>query len=71
MQGVVYVLAAPRDGDGILQRAASYACLSSLPATLSSGQGMLGQCAIERRLRVIELPDDSLWEIRSGLGAAL
>jgi C4-dicarboxylate-specific signal transduction histidine kinase len=66
LQGVIYVL--EPGSDGVLSLAASYACISDLPPSLSLGQGILGECAIERRLRVIDTPEGGAWEIRSGLG---
>lgn len=66
LQGVIYVL--EPGSEDILRQAASYACVSDLPPVLALGQGMLGECALERKLRVIEAPEGAGWEIRSGLG---
>jgi PAS domain S-box-containing protein len=66
LQGVVYVLDA---GSGATLRiAGSYACAEALPETLAVGEGLLGQCAAERRLRVLATAADGFAAIRSGLG---
>jgi PAS domain S-box-containing protein len=65
LQGVMYVV---RDKEGELSRAGSYACSTPLPETLAFGEGLLGQCAVERRLQVITTGVDRFAMIRSGLG---
>ncbi|CAK0762858.1 hypothetical protein CCP4SC76_3820001 [Gammaproteobacteria bacterium] len=35
---------------------------------MAPGEGLLGQCAVERRMRTIEPPAEDYWNIRSGLG---
>lgn len=68
LQGVVYV----SDPDSAeLRLAAAYACSDIAPATLAHGDGLLGQCAVEKRRRLIVAPGDGFWRIRSGLGNAL
>jgi two-component system C4-dicarboxylate transport sensor histidine kinase DctB len=64
LQGTIYAA----DGDG-LALAASFAS-SAPPARLAFGEGMLGQCALERQGRVVEAADGAAWRIRSGLGSA-
>jgi ligand-binding sensor protein len=65
LQGTVYVL----DPDSRrLQLSASYACGQDAPATLEVGEGLLGQCAADGQMRVIEAPEGGFWNIRSGLG---
>lgn len=66
LQGVVYVISG--DTAGALRLAASYGCESPMSPTLLPGEGLLGQCAVERRVRVIDAPADGIWKIRSGLG---
>ncbi len=66
LQGVVYVAES-----GSLRLAGSYA--AGAPAQqVAIGEGLLGQCARERTVRVIDtaLHGGGTWEIRSGLGAA-
>ncbi|MEI7613290.1 MAG: C4-dicarboxylate transporter [Betaproteobacteria bacterium] len=65
-QGVIYAFA--RDGDSAMECVASYACHSDLPLEISAGEGLLGQCAIDRQRLMIEAPDEAFWKIRSGLG---
>jgi len=66
LQGVVYLVA---DGQNdVLRLAGSYAC-GDLPAqTLALGEGLLGQCAQERRLRTLATSPEGFAMIRSGLG---
>ncbi|MDO8930967.1 MAG: PocR ligand-binding domain-containing protein [Rhodocyclaceae bacterium] len=65
-QGVVYVV---DDGSaGTLHLAGQYACADAPPAALAVGEGLLGQCAVERRLQLIETGLDGFAIIRSGLG---
>ena len=67
LQGVVYAF---KPGiEDVLYRIASYACASDLPPSLALGQGLLGECAVARSLRVIDAPEGGAWEIRSGLGS--
>jgi PAS domain S-box-containing protein len=65
LQGVVYVA---EDTDNQLRLVGSYAC-ADLPAeTLTAGEGLLGQCVIERSSRLIETDPANFAMIRSGLG---
>lgn len=64
LQGVLYVATA---GDS-LHLAGSYACAEEPPAEIGLGEGLLGQCAVERRLRVIITMPENFAMIRSGLG---
>lgn len=68
MQGVLYVCdpATPER----LHLAGSAACAEEPPATLQLGEGLLGQCALERRMQVLATPTDGSWTLRSGLGDA-
>ncbi len=66
LQGVVYVIdAAPA---ATLHLAGSYACADELPITLAAGEGLLGQCAVERRTQVVETVPAGFGTIHSGLG---
>jgi PAS domain S-box-containing protein len=68
LQGVVYV---SRDDDAAaFDLAGSYACAEPPSSHLLAGDGLLGQCAIERRLRVVDVPPAGYATIRSGLGDA-
>jgi len=66
LQGVIYLVdtASP----GTLRRAGGYACDDHLPPRLEVGEGLLGQCALERRLQLLDTAPDGLGTIRSGLG---
>jgi len=68
LRGVVYV--ATDSDSGKLQLAASYACDPDIPVELLTGEGLLGQCAIERQARVIETSSSGFRPIHSGLGEA-
>lgn len=69
MQGVIYV-AAGADSQS-LRLAGSYGCIATPAPRLIPGEGLLGQCAIERRQRVLETPaDEKSWQVHSGLGSA-
>jgi GAF domain-containing protein len=65
MQGTIY--GAGEDG---LVLVAGYAC-SAAPARLALGEGLLGQCALERQARIVDGGGaGAVWSIRSGLGGA-
>ena len=66
LQGVVYVRDASDADRFSLQ--ASFACNPAPPAQLRAGQGLLGQCALERSTRVLAADDGGLHTIGSGLG---
>lgn len=55
---------------GQLALVASYACKQALPETLAFGEGLLGQCAVDRRVIVVETDTEHFADIRSGLGEA-
>lgn len=63
LQGVVYF-----HEDETLQLAGSYACSELPPARLAFGEGLLGQCAEERRGQTIAVNAEGFATIRSGLG---
>ncbi|MEY4979051.1 MAG: hypothetical protein RLZZ352_1321 [Pseudomonadota bacterium] len=67
LHGVVYAhrVNTPPDHYALL---ASFACATPPPAHLVAGQGLLGQCALERQPRVLAAGAGSLPPIRSGLG---
>lgn len=65
VQGAVYLLS---DGEE-MRLAASYACAVPPAPTLRLGDGLLGQCAIEKRVLRLDAPEEEgFWLIRSGLG---
>lgn len=69
LQGVVYVV----DGneDGLLHLAGSYGCAVPPAPTLRAGEGLLGQCVLERRQMLLDTPaDEQSWQVRSGLGSS-
>lgn len=64
LQGVVYCV----DGSGSqLCLAGAYAGMQPV-RRIAIGHGLLGQCARERQLRLLDVNDDSPWQIHSGLG---
>ena len=68
LQGVVYLFDA--GSQTTLRLAGSYACAELPPPTLTVGEGLLGQCAVERCTQIIETSPDGFGAIRSGLGEA-
>jgi two-component system C4-dicarboxylate transport sensor histidine kinase DctB len=69
LQGVVYVNEDNEDGNNAtLQLAGSYACGDPPPQTLALGEGLLGQCAVEKRTQRIAAAPEGFAMIRSGLG---
>jgi len=66
LQGVVY--SADGGSEGMLRLLASYACADNPPTELALGEGLLGQCALERCTRIVETAPDGFNVIRSGLG---
>lgn len=66
VQGVLYV-SDPRSPQ-VLHLVGSAACAEPPATTLVLGEGLLGQCAQERRTQVIPTPPDGIWRLRSGLG---
>lgn len=68
-QGVLYVATGQRNDDALLL-AGSAACTQPPEPFLHPGEGLLGQCASERRRQVIATPPDGIWNIRSGLGGS-
>ncbi len=65
LQGVVYVT----DEQGKhLQLAGSYACADSPMEIIAVGEGLLGQCAVERQAQVITVDAGHFVMVRSGLG---
>ncbi|MES2877881.1 MAG: C4-dicarboxylate transporter [Pseudomonadota bacterium] len=68
VQGVVYAVS-QEDAHSLILLGAR-ACAEPPPTTLTLGEGMLGQCAKERRLQLLATPDDGFWSMRSGLGNA-
>ncbi|RZT03915.1 GAF domain-containing protein [Duganella sp. CF402] len=65
LQGVVYTAA----GDGAPLRLAGSFADARAPASLALGEGLLGQCALERQARVVDTAASAAsWTIQSGLG---
>lgn len=67
LQGVVYVT---NEQGKNLQLAGSYACADSPSETITFGEGLLGQCAVERRAQVITVDAGRFVMVRSGLGGS-
>jgi hemerythrin-like metal-binding protein/PAS domain S-box-containing protein len=68
LQGALYV--ADSAAEGPLRLAASFACDTAPPQEIARGEGLLGQCAVERRVQLIETAPAGFAMIRSGLGDA-
>ena len=68
VQGVLYVL--PVMGSDRLQLVGSCGSAEDPPTSIALGEGLLGQCAVERRRMWFTAPVDGCWHIRSGLGNA-
>lgn len=66
LQGVVYLVA--QDPGDLLRLAGSYSCSEPPAHTLALGEGLLGQCAQERRMRILASIPEGVAMIRSGLG---
>ncbi|QTN28689.1 GAF domain-containing protein [Rhodoferax sp. AJA081-3] len=66
VQGVLYV--SDPLSPQVLQLIGSAACAEPPATTLVLGEGLLGQCALERRKQVIATPQGGVWRLRSGLG---
>ncbi|MBK9443000.1 MAG: C4-dicarboxylate transporter [Comamonadaceae bacterium] len=66
VQGVIYLADTPEAQ--VLQLVGSSACATPAPAQLALGDTLLGQCALERRLKIIATPGQGYWTLRSGLG---
>lgn len=68
VQGAMY--AVDSDDTQWLTLIGSAACAEAPPDRLALGEGLLGQCAQDRRTLVVETPSDGMWAVRSGLGHA-
>lgn len=67
LQGAVYVVDSQEAHQFVLK--GSFACANPPPAKLLAGEGVLGQCAIERTHRVLAGGQHGWGHIRSGLGS--
>ncbi len=65
MQGVLYVANPQTD---VLELAGAAACDGVAAPTLTLGEGLLGQAALDRRAQTIATPPHGIWTVRSGLG---
>jgi ligand-binding sensor protein len=65
-QGVAYLV--DRVTPDMMVLAGSYACAELPPAELAMGEGLLGQCAVEKRSQLINTTAAGFATIRSGLG---
>lgn len=68
LQGVVYVC--PGTDPAAFSLQAAFACDTAPPPVIQAGEGLLGQCALERTLRVIVGSEPGFWSLRSGLGSS-
>ena len=66
LQGVAYLV--DHASPNTLDLGGSYACADAPPSRLQFGEGLLGQCALERRMQIVETLPDGFGVIRSGLG---
>jgi two-component system C4-dicarboxylate transport sensor histidine kinase DctB len=53
-----------------MQLVASYGCDGTEAKSLRPGDGLLGQCVLEKEMRIVKQPGQGYWKIRSGLGSA-
>lgn len=67
LQGAVYVVDRHDAKQFVLK--GSFACAAPPPAKLDAGEGVLGQCAVERTHRVLAGGQHGWGNIRSGLGS--
>lgn len=67
LQGALYVQAGD-DDKADLVLAGSAASAQAPPQRLVQGQGLLGQCALERRQQIITTPADGYWTLRCAAG---
>ena len=65
LQGTVYLLQPERQS---LELIGSYACATAPPANLALGEGLLGQCVVERKSNVIRTDTGAFAMVHSGLG---
>jgi len=66
VQGVIY-LTDPQVPQ-LFYLAGASACATPAPEHLAMGDTLLGQCALERRMKIIATPPQGYWTLRSGLG---
>jgi CheY-like chemotaxis protein/HAMP domain-containing protein/signal transduction histidine kinase len=65
-QGIIYIIDGPQDGEVGLRKLAGYADQEG-PRRFGLGEGLVGQCAVERqRLLLTDVPADSI-QVSSGL----
>jgi two-component system C4-dicarboxylate transport sensor histidine kinase DctB len=69
VQGCLYV-AQGEMADQVLLLAGYAACAEAPQPSLNLGEGLLGQCALERNPLLIQTPPAGIWNLRSGLGGA-
>lgn len=69
LQGTVYLAENVATTEPVLRLAANYATTEDVPTELAPGEGLLGQCLLERCRLLIPTPQDETWQIRSGLGS--
>ena len=67
LQGTVYLLQPERQS---LELIGSYACATAPPENLALGEGLLGQCVVERKSSVIRTDTSAFAMVHSGLGDA-
>lgn len=68
-QGVIYV--ADAEPERPLRLLCSAGAAQEPSSTLMPGEGVLGQCLLDRAVRYMNAPDDGAWMLRSGLGSTL
>jgi CheY-like chemotaxis protein/signal transduction histidine kinase/predicted Rdx family selenoprotein len=69
-QGTIYQMDATEEDRPVLRLLAAYAQRSDLPRMISSGEGLVGQCAVEKqRILLTEVPNDYT-RVHSSLGGA-
>ncbi len=69
-QGAFYIAEADASGEVALNLLASYAAGPNLVHHFRLGEGLVGQCALEKRKRLLEDVPGDYYRVRSGLGSS-
>lgn len=69
LQGGVYRIAG--EGPGTLQRLADFGCTGDIPLSFDIGEGLPGQCALEKKKLIVDGVKPDYWKIVSALAEAV
>jgi len=67
LQGAAYIFI---DETQSLELIGSYACSDPIPERIQSGEGLLGQSVIERKVRILQQDTGAMGRVHSGLGSS-